>query len=164
MDEHGVNRGGIVGGLVLVMIGAAVLIGQLTGMYEVVVPMIGIAFLIAALFTRSYGFVVPGCILLGLGLGLIAEKTLPGLAEPVPLGLGLGFLSIWAIDQLFTRTVPAQGRWWPLIPGGILLFVGISGNVQNAGDYAPYVTGLALLVVGAVIIIRALMGRGSGTS
>ena len=160
----GPARSGLVGGLILVVIGIGLLVAQFTAVGGVIVVLLlGIAFLIAAFMTRNYGFVVPGCILSGLGAGLIAsELNVPG--DPEVIGLGLGFLAIWVIDQFFTRTVPAQGRWWPLIPGGILLFVGLITSVQSFGDYAAYIWAAALIIVGGVIIARALMGRGTGTS
>jgi hypothetical protein len=175
MDERGVNqagsssgspgaRGGIVGGLILVMIGIGLLVAQFTEVGGVVVVLLlGVAFLIGAFLTRNYGFLVPGCILSGLGAGLIAEQ-LGVIGEPVVIGLGLGFLLIWVIDQLFTRAVPRQGRWWPLIPGGILLFVGLINSVGDLGQYSAYLWAGALIIVGGVIIIRALTGRGTGTS
>lgn len=180
MDERGVNqvgssspspapassttRSGIVGGLILVMIGIGLLVAQFTEVGGVIVVLLlGVAFLIGAFLTRNYGFVVPGCILSGLGAGLIAEQ-LGVIGEPVVIGLGLGFLMIWVIDQFFTRAVPPQGRWWPLIPGGILLFVGLMNSVGDLGPYSAYLWAGALIIVGAVIIIRALYGRGTGTS
>ncbi len=177
MDEHGVNqaesskgdsannaRGGIIGGLILVMIGLGLLVVQFTNLDEsVIVLFLGAAFLIAAVATRTYGLAIPGCILGGLGVGLVLETlTEQGtlvLAEPVPIGLGLGFISIWFFDQFFTRAVPAQGRWWPLIPGGILLGVGLVNNLPNFETYTPYVIAGTLIIIGSVIIGRALMGQ-----
>ncbi len=174
MDERGTNqpasgmdksaRGGIVGGLILMVIGIGLLVAQFTEIGGVIVVLLlGFAFLIAAFLTRNYGFVVPGGILTGLGAGLVAEQ-LRMIGEPVVIGLGLGFLLIWVVDQFFIRTGPAQGRWWPLIPGGILVFVGLINTVGDLGQYSAYLWAGALIIVGGVIIVRALMGRGTGTS
>jgi hypothetical protein len=165
----GATRGGIVGGLILVMIGIGLLIVQFTNLDEgVIVGFLGVAFLIAAVATRTYGLAIPGCILSGLGVGLLLQgMTNRGqlqLQEPVPIGLGLGFIAIWVFDQFFTKAVPSQGRWWPLIPGGILLGVGVVNNLPNFQDYTPYLLAGALIIIGGVIIVRALMGRGTGTS
>lgn len=163
------TRGGIIGGLILVMIGLGLLVVQFTSVdASVIVGFLGIAFLIAAVGTRTYGLAVPGCILTGLGIGLFLESLVTKgtltLQEPVPIGLGLGFVGIWFFDQFFTHAVPAQGRWWPLIPGGILLAVGLANNLPNFENITPYVIAGALIIIGAVIIIRALTGGGSSTS
>lgn len=167
--SSGSARGGIIGGLVLVMIGVGLLVVQFTSLDEgVIVGFLGVAFLIAAVATRTYGLAIPGCILSGLGIGLLLENLVEQqvlvLAEPVPIGLGLGFIGIWVFDQFFTRTVPAQGRWWPLIPGGILLMVGLVNNLPNFEAYTPYLLAGVLIVVGGVLIVRALTSRGTSSS
>lgn len=174
MDEHGGvpanrTRGGLVGGLILVMLGIGLLVIQFTSFdASIIVLFLGIAFLVGAIATRAYGLVVPGCILSGLGVGLFLEQLVGQgalqLQEPVAIGLGLGFIAIWVFDQFFTRTVPREGRWWPLIPGGILLAVGIVNNLGGFDVYGPYLFAAALIIVGVVIVVRALTGRGAHTS
>jgi hypothetical protein len=68
------------------------------------------------------------------------------------LGLGLGFVSIWAIGMLVQL---AQHHWWPLIPGGILTTVGtallIGGGAVELLDY----WGIALVAIGLIVVWRA---------
>jgi hypothetical protein len=159
------SRGALVLGLILVMVGAGIALSEFTAISEsFVLPALGIAFLVAAFLTRQYGFVVPGCILTGLGAGVVAQDVMvdePG--WPVVLGLGIGFIGIWVIDELLTRTVPRGGRWWPLIPGSILVAVGVMLSLgENAQQYTPYVGAAVLIVIGLIIIVRAITG-GRGT-
>src|SRR3972149_3746454 len=92
-----------VAGMVLIVLGGLFLLEQRVGGGgggggavggEAVVALIGIAFLIAYALTRQYGFLVPGGILTGLGIGIIYENRLEGNGAPVLLGLGVGFLAI----------------------------------------------------------------------
>lgn len=122
--------------------------------------LIGGAFITAFVYERQYGYLVPGGILFGIGTGLAAETwlTLP-VSEPVPLGLGLGFLLIYVLDQVVTR----EGGWWPLVPGGVLTLVGI-GKRSEFGRWV-FEDGWPLVIVaaGVVLILRGLSGGGTST-
>jgi hypothetical protein len=93
----------------------------------------------------------------GLGLGIVASEAITfasdeGTGGAVVLGLGVGFLGIWAIGILVHLE---QHHWWPLIPGGILATVGtallIGGGAIRALDY----WGVILVAIGVIVIIRA---------
>lgn len=149
---------GIVGGIILVMLGVALLVGQLLPGVggEIVVPAIGIAFLAAYFLTRTYGFVVPGCILTGLGIGILAQsRVYLGGVQPVVLGLGLGFLAIWVLDRLYTRF----SNFWPLIPGGILVLVSIAPAFPQLGPMLATLWPVALIIVGIALVAAALASR-----
>lgn len=127
-----------------------------------IVTIIGLAFLGAFAYTRQYGYLIPGSIMTGLGLGIVVSQTMnlasgEGQGGAVVLGLGLGFIGIWAIGTLVRIE---QHHWWPLIPGGILAAVGtallIGGGAIEALDY----WGIILVAIGLFVIARAfLMGR-----
>ncbi|HET7421675.1 MAG TPA: hypothetical protein VFL27_14950 [Candidatus Dormibacteraeota bacterium] len=154
------NSGAYVGATLLIVIGLAALVANLGGstfVYESIPLGFGIAFLVAYALTRQYGFLVPGGILSGLGGGLLTSSLLNA-ADGGPYivsGLGLGFLLIFAVDILVSGKAL---RWWPVIPGGILLLVGTeiaSGSdsflrtFQIAAPIALIVIGVALLVTRA---------------
>ncbi len=64
---------------------------------------------------RVQGFLIAGCILLGLGLGMALNDLLgPGWWPLILLGLGLGFCAI---------PVGARDQAWALIPGGVLVLL-----------------------------------------
>lgn len=155
------NRGGVVGGLILVMLGVALLLLQFSNLGGgVVVAAIGVAFLIAYFAFKQYGLLVPGGILTGLGAGILVQDT--GIAGDgiVVLGLGLGFIAISVLDALYTRELEfARGGFWPLIPGGILVLVGLGTGIQGFERYARFIWPFALIALGAFLIFRAASGR-----
>ena len=166
MPEKPERRGSLTGGLVLIALGLAFLAMQFFEQIggSVVLLSLGAAFLTAHLIYRVYGLLIPGCILLGLGAGLLAEETalVPAISEPVVVGLGIGFMLIWVIDRVFTRRGP-RGSWWPLIPGSILLLVGIAESLGNVEDVFPFVLGAGLVILGVIVIVRgARSGSGGG--
>jgi len=159
------ERDHFVSGLVLVAIGLVALIGQVWQPREDVggwvLLLIGIGFLAAYVYTRQYGYLVPGGIFTGLGAGVIVSQvvawpTAEAEGAPVVLGLGLGFLGIWLIGELARVD---RNRWWPLIPGSILGFVGVAlligGDAIRALDY----WGVILVGIGLVVIWRAWLER-----
>ena len=99
-------------GLLLIGLGVLLFVAMQSGVGPEAIPaVIGAVFLVAYAVTRSYGFLIPGGILTGLGTVVV-------------LGLGTGFLLVAVVDQIVEGVHPA--RLWPLIPGGILALVGIS--------------------------------------
>ncbi|HXF82458.1 MAG TPA: hypothetical protein VNN19_06880 [bacterium] len=120
-----------VAGVVLIVLGALFLVAQWMGVGgEGVVALIGIAFLTAYFLTRHYGFLVPGGIMTGLGIGIIYAQRLQVQGAPVFLGLGLGFIAVFLLGRLRGRWA---ADWWPLIPGGILAAIGLLLAADQAG-------------------------------
>jgi hypothetical protein len=163
------RRGGWVGGLVLILLGVIFLIQQINpDLIGGWIFLIGLAlvFLVAYVMTRQYGFLIPGCILLGLGIpvalmeqDIVSDPT--GQGGLVVFGLGLGFVAIWLVDMLVARGRP--GAFWPLIPGVILFLVGISILAENEqwltdiGQWWP----LVLIIIGVWILIDRLLRKPS---
>jgi hypothetical protein len=157
--------------VVLVLAGAILLVAQVTGQWQWGLLVLGLAFFIAYFWTREYGYLVPAGVLTGIGAGiaLVTSGAIPdsdtgGALFLVPLGLG--FASIWVLDRLFTRA----GNWWPLVPGAILVVIGVAvwqggpalDLVALAGTWWPIV----LIVVGAATLFQlwregSLRGGGS---
>lgn len=148
------ERANTVPALVLIGIGLVLLLAQLTGVGpEAVVAVIGVGFLIAYAVTRTYGFLIPGGIMTGLGIGIVIEtEAAASQGEPVLLGLGIGFLAIYALDAVVRRS---RALWWPVIPGGILATIGVlvgtgrEGWLGNAGAWWPAI----LIVIGGMILL-----------
>ena len=144
-------------GVILIAIGSAIAaITWFGASGEIIVLGIGVVFLVAYAVNRSYGLLVPGGILSGLGLGILAQPLVPSSysGAPVLLGLGAGFVAIYVIDQLVTRSV---SRWWPLIPGlglmaiGAMIGAGAYGALDLVGTYAVPVL---LILVGVWFLVR----------
>ena len=148
------SRSNIAIGVLLIVLGLILFGGQLLpGVFgSVTLLVIGIAFVAAYFYTRVYGMLIPGGILVGLGVG----DLLSVLSGIVPLlkvdlgaaGLGFGFILIYLID----RTVRGQTHWWPLVPGGILLVIGL---LQGLWDLQRIVLPLAIVGVGIYLLASA---------
>jgi hypothetical protein len=165
----GGSRDQLVFAVILIVVGIAGLASRVwqptADMGGWIVALIGLGFLGAFAYTRLYGYLVPGSIMTGLGIGIVASQSLTwttseGEGGAVVLGLGVGFIGIWAIGTLVHI---AQHHWWPLIPGGILAAVGtallIGGGAIKALDY----WGVILVAIGVVVIIRAWTAGRPGT-
>ena len=139
-------------GLALVIIGASLLVLlQLGATGEVVVAIVGAAFLVVYAATRYYGFLVPGGILTGLGVGLVLESTLD-IQGGVLLSLAGGFAFVALLDRLAGGR--REGGWWPFIPAGILVVIGLS-QVAGGWEVLQLWWPVALIAVGVVGLIRA---------
>ncbi|HSK93500.1 MAG TPA: hypothetical protein VLA76_05525 [Candidatus Angelobacter sp.] len=149
----------LVPGLILIVLGAFLFFVQSTGVGgEAIVAMIGGGFLIAYAVTRNYGFLVPGGILTGLGLGIVWETSGPTAGGVVLIGLGLGFVSIWLVDMLMKHTpVP----WWPLVPGGILATIGFLVETGREGMLSElsWLWPVALIAIGLVLLFSTAVRR-----
>ena len=89
-------------GLALIIMGAVLFMLQFVGgpKEAVVFLIIGGAFLVAYVQNRKYGMLVPGCILIGLGIGRVGEWANYDFDDFEHIGLGIGFILIFAIDRL----------------------------------------------------------------
>ena len=159
------NSGAYVGATLLIVIGLAALIANLGGgdtVYRTIPLGLGAAFLVAFALTRQYGFLVPGAILAGVGTGLLVGNALnvPDAGPYVALFGGLGFCAIYALDMIVSRTAR---RWWPLIPGALLVVAGAS-EVTAADQFTHTLqvwSPLVLVVIGVAILLARVRGRAS---
>jgi hypothetical protein len=145
-------------GALLITVGVVLLAAQqLAAGWEVIVLAIGLVFLVAYAATRLYGLLIPAAILCGIGVGIVLQHRAP-LRETVVAGLAVGFLAIYAVDRVMTG---ARRRWWPLIPGLILLVVAIEGGALGPeGERAVDVFWpVALIAAGALLLLRARARR-----
>jgi hypothetical protein len=151
------TSGSYVGALILIAIGVVALISNVSGTdiaSRLLLLVIGLGFLTTYALTRKYGFLVPGGILSGLGAGVLVESYAgPGSnGMYAALGLALGFLLIYAVDLAVAR---GAARWWPLIPGGVmLLVVGTAateqqGLIKQVGPWAPVI----LVAIGIWLLV-----------
>lgn len=141
----------IVGGLLWILI-------AITGLDDtVVVTGLGPAFFVAYLVTRRYALLVLAGILTGLGIGAVVAAQ-NGPDEAVPLGLGLGFVSITVVDAMLGEDGAAR---WPLVPGGILTAVG-AAQIAEVRDVGIYVIAAVLILIG-LLLLRQSRGRAGTT-
>jgi hypothetical protein len=143
------NRARLIPGLVLIVLGIAFLLAQYFEFGPALfLILLGLVFLVPYALTRSYGLLIPGCILAGVGLGLVFDRPPLGTAIAVPLGLGLGFIAIFVLQLIVAR----QSHWWPLIPGGLLVLVGIAEGIPQAQVLFEKGWPLILVLAGLLIL------------
>ena len=152
-----------IGGAVLIAIGAALLLGQLVGDTGQFVTL-GIGLFLLVLFgvTRHPGALIGGGIVTGIGAGVLVAANTEGeiAGAAVLFGLGFGFIGVWLIGTLMR--IP-ETKVWPLIPGAILVAVGIvvlAGS--EAAEKLELLWPVLLIGLGVVVLVAALRGRGKG--
>jgi hypothetical protein len=153
------DPGALVAGFVIAGIGLFFLAGQLEpDIGRFVTLFIGLTLLAVFVVRREYGFLVPGSILTGVGIGIALDSAASGDAESgvMMLGLAGGFLGIWVLGSVYRLP---QNHWWPLIPGGILTLIGLvqltSTDVAGALSLWPII----LIVIGALVLGRTITRR-----
>src|SRR5688572_22811001 len=89
-------------GAILIGLGALLLAGQLIpGAGRYVALVVGLALLAGFVMTRAYGFLVPGGIVTGVGVGILLAEAYPAAGGLFLLSLAAGFASIWVIGAIF---------------------------------------------------------------
>jgi hypothetical protein len=146
------RRQRIIAGMALIVMGLGLFwlhrvegIGQAAGFF-----LIGGVFLAAYLYNRSYGFLIPAGILIGLGAGSVGAETFFSFGESHLLGLGCGFVGIYLVSLLYER----RGHWWPLIPGIALILLGLP-NTERIFRYLGRNWPLILVIIGVMILLGA---------
>ena len=154
--------GGLVAAAILIVIGCAALLANLTGLAITAesIPLgIGLVFLVAYVMTRTYGVLVPAGVLTGFGAGVFAA-SLFDIADSgalIVMGGGLGFLFIYIVDVVVSGSA---ARWWPVIPGGILTLVGTGLAQQNdALRQLALWWPLLLIAFGVLMLIERYRGH-----
>ncbi len=157
------RRSAMVGGALLVAIGLLVLLAQnvqAETLGLLFLPALGGLFLIAGIVGRQAGFIIPGGVLTGIGLGAIFTEN-PALAATKLaqggvffIGFALGWFLITVLSKLFTPNT----QWWALIPGAIMVLIGgalmLGGTALNVLEFVGRWWPLILVALGLVIIVR----------
>lgn len=155
-------RGRLVGGMLMIGIGLYLLVAQFIQsewMGLLIMPGLGLAFVLGGLLGRNAGLLVPGGILSGLGLGAyLVAAPLVRAGEMAQGGVFLlAFALGWGLVTLLSTFI-GQRVLWPLIPGGILavigaLLLGGSTGVQVL-EWIGRLWPLALILGGLAVLFR----------
>jgi len=164
-----------VAGFVIIGIGVFFLLAQVVPDIGRWIPLlIGLAFLAGFIARREYGFLVAGCIISGVGVGVVLVNAVDGQwsGSLMLLSIAGGFATIWLISlimQTVDRDWPRgpsrdarRALWWPLIPGGILGLVALVVLAEE-GFGSDVLRWWPLLLIGAgVLVLLSSLARRSG--
>ncbi len=157
------TRNMLVGGIALIAIGLLALAGQIFDMDNLgllVLPALALIFLAWGLITRTFGLIIPGGILAGIGLGaILVEQSWVPMTEMAQGGVFLlSFAAGWVLITLMSPFVSQRLVWWPLIPGGILAAIGGMLLAGETGvkmlELLSYAWPVALIVLGLYLVLR----------
>ena len=148
------QRQRMVAGLVLIGLGTGFFLLQRLDRigFSALFLLIGGAFLTAYFYAKEFGYLVPGCILLGMGFGQIGRGTFLDFGNEMMIGLGAGFIGIFVISLLYER----KSNWWALIPGGVLIVLGVP-HTERVVDFLFKYWPAVLILVGLGILISAFV-------
>lgn len=139
-------------GAILVTIGLALLATNWFALGDAfVIASIAAVFVVAYGLTRRYGFLVPGMILAGAAVGTgLQDYGYDPSGGLVAVAIGAGFLAIFLVDAVARDA----SRWWPLIPGTILVLFGLSEVTEGTtAQLIEQLWPLALILAGAGILV-----------
>lgn len=147
------RNGRATAGTILVVLGLVLLADQLVADFrgELWQLVLGGLFVAGYFQRRAYGLLIPGCILLGLSLGDLTQGSLFQLGDTDSIGLGLGFIAIYAIDTLYR----GNSHWWPLIPGIILVVTGAAQGSRQIQDMLRVGWPVLLILIGLIVLAGA---------
>ena len=158
-EPRGAGDSALTWGAVLVTVGALLLAGRLSPL----VAAGGAPLIIGAGcfawwgISGNYALLLPAGVLSGIGAGLMLG-TREFYGNPVALGLGAGFLAIYALDAARCR---GRTAWWPLVPGTVLVIVGLLENTSGWVRLGSLGWPLFLIIIGLIIVAVALWRRGA---
>jgi hypothetical protein len=129
--------------LALIAVGIIALFGGFRLVFGAAIPLaLGLIFLyVSSQGPGRLGFRIPGCILTGLGAGIVLDSMIGGGWSAV--GLGLGFVALWVMDR---------AQWWWLIPGAAVGLGGLQSVMSGSAWTSNWIFPLALIAFGAYLV------------
>jgi hypothetical protein len=153
------DRSRVTAGAILILLGIVLILMQVTEGFpgETGTFLIGGLFVAGYLYRRAYGMLIPGCILLGIGLGSIGENSPWDMGDFGSIGLGVGFVAIYLIALVY------EGRthWWPLVPGGALIISGLASGSETFQELLSVGWPALIILVGLLLLAGSagIIGR-----
>jgi hypothetical protein len=92
----------------------------------------GMTMLLLGALLHKNAWIIPGGVLSGIGLGIVLLEGPWAVPEVRQSGLflicfALGWFSITLLSRLTTR----KTQWWALLPGGIMVLLGVAIMLQS---------------------------------
>jgi len=144
----------VIPGIILIILGLTLFGLVQTDQYrsEIIPILLGGILVVFFFFRRSYLLLIPGCLLLGLGLGGIVDPHVTDTLDVRALGIGFGFLGVYLIQRAYN----GKSHWWPLIPGLLFIADGVSVILKEVINLLGTGWPLLLVIIGIVIIFRGI--------
>lgn len=150
----------LAGGAFLIILGAATLLQRWLEIGNYIVLLIGLGMLILGSISHRTGWIIPGSVLTGIGLGILAMEG--GWLFPVAdqngvflICFAFGWFLITLLTALFTRT-----QWWAIIPGGIMALIGGGILVTNGtAGWEELNLVYAIILISLGLVLLAYKGR-----
>ena len=162
--NKGKSTGGVVGGIALIVLGLIALLAQFVDLGEtaglLILPALGLIFLLWGILTRQSGLLVPGGILSGLGAGtLLITGPYEAAGGETQGGIFLlAFAAGWFLIPVLSVIFTGDNHWWALIPGAILAFVGVGllfgGAALTVLEFLGNIWPVFLILAGLYLILR----------
>lgn len=156
------GRSGLFPGLLLLALGVAFLLARMHVVSQAPAVLLGLggAFALYGVFSRAFGPLVPGGVLLGLGSGmLLGDRGVEalGMVRWQVLGLGAGFVLIFLLALILGLGL----RWWALVVGGVLVGVALLPAVKTLLDPSVVVVArtywpVLLIALGLFLVVREI--------
>jgi hypothetical protein len=159
----------LVGGLLLIVLGAVLLAAELAPEWEIeftwpwIVVSVGVGLLVLGLLTGQPGMAVPACIVAGIG-GILYYQDLTGdwgswgyLWPLIPGFAGVGTILSGLLGGNFVRALRDGGKSILFSIAGFVVMAAVLGELGSLGDYWPVV----LILAGVAALISALLPQRS---
>lgn len=145
-------------GIIMVAIGIFVIADQFlktNWLPLALAPLFGIYFLVEAIRTRQFAYLITSGLLLGAGAGGFIGFS-PLFVRPLAHDFGwlvIFFALGWALIAILSEQVTEKPAWWALVPAGIIFSIGLTLLMTEMGilDFVLWVgtgTGIVLLLWG----------------
>ena len=143
-------------GVVLILFGAATFLQRWLDIGNFIVLMLGLGMLVWGSLSHRTGWIIPGGVLSGIGMGILAMEGPWRFPAADQNGVFLicfafGWFLIAILTALFTCF-----QWWALIPGGIMALIGGSVLVTNGTirwEDLNLVYAVILIAIGLVLLV-----------
>ena len=156
------RRGSLVGGIILILVGAVIMINQLMGGFGIQIswPLIlygmGLLFILFGAIFGIGGLAVPGSILGGLGLIFYYQDYTGDFASWTYMwALIPGFVGVGVLISGLINPGTGKGGWSLIVISAILftIFSAIFGDLND--QWVIYIS-IAVIIIGVIALIRAL--------
>lgn len=149
-------------GIGFISVGLAIFLEQFlkTGwLVLVILPISGAVFLVESTRAKKFGLLIAGSLIFGAGIGgfLYFSSTFPISLEQRIGWLIIAFSAGWVLITAGSTWIVPHRIWWPMIPGGILFFIGLCFLITplRLVDFVLFITG----GVGIVLLIWGVFWR-----